>query len=319
MNFCKNNVESFVEAGTSRCNVQPEVAAERPSKGAFSLIEILVTVALLSFIIIGLVLMFNQTRRAFVSSMTQVDVLESGRMATDMIAREIEQLAATSPAGKTNLVNFLVITNANYPATLMAQPLVDPTDLRTNNITQLYFVTRNNQQWNTIGYRLSGADYSSGIGTLYRFSTNNISFTNTAVLAQNNGLPLLFLQNDPTSGSGYWSRVIDGVVDFRVSVFDMKGNKMTNGLTSNITPSGSISLTNSSNGEYLWEQFYGDALPAYVEIELGVLEDRALAHYRALSNLPPPTAWAYLTNHAAQVHIFRQRIPIRDVNPSFYP
>ena len=61
---------------------------------AFSLIEILVTVAILSVIILGLVAMFNQTRRAFTSSMTQVDVLESGRSAADLLSRELEQVSA---------------------------------------------------------------------------------------------------------------------------------------------------------------------------------------------------------------------------------
>src|SRR4029077_21063962 len=59
---------------------------------AFSLIEIMVTIALLSFIVLGLLAMFNQTQKAFRSSMTQVDVLESGRAVTDMIARDVEQM-----------------------------------------------------------------------------------------------------------------------------------------------------------------------------------------------------------------------------------
>jgi hypothetical protein len=43
----------------------------------FSLIEIMVTVGLLTFIILGLLLMFNQTQRAFRTGMTQTDVLGS--------------------------------------------------------------------------------------------------------------------------------------------------------------------------------------------------------------------------------------------------
>ena len=42
---------------------------------AFSLIEIMVTVGLLSFIILGLLAMFNQTQRAFKSSITQIFIL----------------------------------------------------------------------------------------------------------------------------------------------------------------------------------------------------------------------------------------------------
>src|SRR5258708_17594521 len=55
----------------------------------------MVTIALLSFIVLGLLAMFNQTQKAFRSSMTQVDLLEAGRAVTDMMARDIEQLVAT--------------------------------------------------------------------------------------------------------------------------------------------------------------------------------------------------------------------------------
>ena len=39
-------------------------------RAAFSLIEIMITSALLSFIVLGLLAMFNQTQRAFRSGMT---------------------------------------------------------------------------------------------------------------------------------------------------------------------------------------------------------------------------------------------------------
>ena len=62
---------------------------------------------MLAFIILGLVAMFNQTRRAFTSSITQVDVLESGRSAADIVTREMEQIAAASSTN-VNLTNFYV-------------------------------------------------------------------------------------------------------------------------------------------------------------------------------------------------------------------
>src|SRR5437879_197722 len=69
---------------------------------AFSLIEIMVAVALMSFIVLGLLAMFTQTQRAFRASMTQTDVLESGRIATDMIVRELGQMSASDRAYTTN-------------------------------------------------------------------------------------------------------------------------------------------------------------------------------------------------------------------------
>src|SRR5947207_12610645 len=57
-----------------------------PGSPGFSLIEIMVTVSLLTFIILGLLLMFNQTQRAFRTGMTQTDVLEAGRATMDMLS-----------------------------------------------------------------------------------------------------------------------------------------------------------------------------------------------------------------------------------------
>src|SRR5690349_9405531 len=57
------------------------------SRQGFSLIEILVVVALLSVIILGLIAMFHQTQKALLSTTTQVDLLESGRAAADLVVR----------------------------------------------------------------------------------------------------------------------------------------------------------------------------------------------------------------------------------------
>src|SRR5262245_60876643 len=75
----------------------------RRRSGGFSLIEILVTVALLAFIILGLLGMFIQTQKAFRGSMKQTDVLGSGRAVMDMITRELAQMTP-SQMGRT--INF---------------------------------------------------------------------------------------------------------------------------------------------------------------------------------------------------------------------
>jgi len=108
---------------------------------------------------------------------------------------------------------------------------------------------------------------------------------------------------------------VDGVVDFRVRAYSTNGNQFTNGSTQGqafvIVSSGLVP------GDYTYE-FRGGSVPAYVEVELGVVEDRVLAHYNALTNTSgvQTAAQNYLTNHAAQIHIFRQRVPIANVNPA---
>ncbi len=115
---------------------------------AFTLVEILVTVALLSIIILGLYAMFHQTQRAFQSSMTQTDVLEAGRAVTDMLAREAEQVA---PVETTNAYTFATQIIKDVP---LPQPLPGgspATVWRTNYLQDVFLLTRSNQMWIGIG------------------------------------------------------------------------------------------------------------------------------------------------------------------------
>jgi hypothetical protein len=55
----------------------------------------------------------------------------------------------------------------------------------------------------------------------------------------------------------------------------------------------------------------------YGEVELGILEAPALAQLQAYAGTP--NYWNFLTNHAGQVHIFRQRVSIPAADPTAYP
>jgi prepilin-type N-terminal cleavage/methylation domain-containing protein len=271
----------------------------------FSLIEIMVTVTLLAVIILGLVTMFNQTQRAFTTSLNQVDVLEGGRTAADMIAREMEQ---NTPSYYSNVYNFYVIPPQNFIANNYVWPLVNSPDVRTNAMEQLFFLTRYNQQWNAVGFEVEPNSLTNGVGTLYRYSSNNVPLPNLAGQLNN----FLFAASSLSTNTNF-NRIIDGVVDFRIRVFSANGNLII-GRNAALTIT-AITNQNSQN-EYSY-QFRSNAVPAYVEVELGILETRTLERYRSYSN-SPSLALNYLTNHAAQVHIFRQRIPIRAVDTAAY-
>ena len=62
---------------------------------AFSVLELLVAVGLLSLIVLALYAMFDQTQKALHASIGQVDVMEGGRSAMDLIARDLAR--AQSP------------------------------------------------------------------------------------------------------------------------------------------------------------------------------------------------------------------------------
>ena len=128
---------------------------------AFSLIELMTAVSIMLVIIFTLYAMFNQTQKALRANITQVDVLESGRAASEMIGREIEQLAACQLAETTNL--YVAMMPAS-PLTLMDvnQDLKQP-PLRTNILQEFFFLTRQTNKWVGTGYRVMGALGAPGL------------------------------------------------------------------------------------------------------------------------------------------------------------
>ncbi len=282
------------------------------ARDAFSLIEVLVVTGLLSVIIIGLVLMFGQTQRAFKLGTTQVDVLESGRLVSEMMRRELSQMV---PANVVNATNFLVEQSppARYGPPLVpnqyVQDLAGSSFKRANRTQQLLFLTRNNQDWASVGYLVGGT--KNGIGSLYRFEyKTRPSFS-----------PLLhtgFFDFDAANlyrfdlPSTNMSRLIEGVVHFRCLVYDTLGRQLT--ATSIVN---NVSLQLDALGTDPKCAFYSNAVPASVELELGILEEKAAERARSIGDA---TARAnFLAQQASKVHIFRWRVPVRNVDPSAYP
>ena len=74
---------------------------------AFSLIEIMVTVTLLSMIVIGLLAVFSHLQRALRAVNNQTDVLEGARAVVSLVSRDMVQLSAS---GQSNSINFFART-----------------------------------------------------------------------------------------------------------------------------------------------------------------------------------------------------------------
>jgi hypothetical protein len=103
--------------------------------------------------------------------------------------------------------------------------------------------------------------------------------------------------------------VAEGLVHFRVSAYDTNGLPMvfdspiylTNGYPD-------VLMTNDPGTLETRYAFTNAAVPAYVEVEMGVLEPRIVERMQSMSGL---VAYQYFTNHVGSLHLFRQRIPIR--------
>jgi prepilin-type N-terminal cleavage/methylation domain-containing protein len=293
--------------GTARSAVS---IVNRKSKIAngFTLVEVLVVMTLLSLIVLVLMAVFNSTQTAFRAGVTQAGVLESGRAAMDLMAAD---LRAMSPSLDTNngAVNFY----AGFPPGYMplVQPLLAsiPAQSRTNAQERIFILSRQNQTWTGVGYVVANSSQGD-LDSLYRFTaTTNVQSAGDPAAALFN----LFLNSATTN----MSHLMDGVVELTVRDYDLNGVWLTNGYA-NLT---NLTVKNTWFSSPAWGQvgfaMFSNTLPASVQIEMGVIEDRALQRAESLSASPSAQA-SYLQQQAGAVHVFRQRVSIPNVDPSAY-
>jgi len=316
------NCELRTPPGRSDANSSFEI---RPSKfhGAFTLIEVMVVVVLLALIVIALMSVFNITQNAFRASVTQADVMESGRATMDLMAGDLRAMAPSSGQSNnvTGAVNFYAaVTNFASPPSPLIQPMVGGNSTRMNVLENLLILSRGSASgvatWYGVGYAVATNAPSGSLYSLYRFATSHpVAAVDPAFLFNE------FRTNFLTSITN-GSHLMDGVVALTVRAYDVNGGLMTN----NITYSGAQTATNKNvlyfpSGPPALGQIgfamFSNTLPASVEIEMGVLEDRALQRaaslggsYQAQTN--------YLAGCAGQVHVFRQRVSIPNVDPAAY-
>jgi type II secretory pathway pseudopilin PulG len=305
--------------GTPRCGVRIAQRAVptftlHPSpftRSAFTLIEVMVVMVLLSLIVIALMGVFSSTQAAFRASVTQTDVLEGGRATMDLIAGDLRLMSPSDlPTAAGANANFWV-GNYGYPP--LIQPLVGSTTNRANVVENFFVLSRGNLNgvptWFGTGFAvITNPPSGTPLYPLYRFTTNH-------PVAMAGAVSNLFFNdfgrflNAPTN----YSHLIDGVVGLRIHAFDMNGAL----IKTNAQSYGTNSLLNIPDevGYY----FLSNALPASVEIEMATLEDRSLQRAESLPFAPPnDRRTIYLQGQAGKVHLFRQRVTIPKVDPAAY-
>jgi type II secretory pathway pseudopilin PulG len=278
---------------------------------AFSLVEILVVVSLMSLIVLALMAVFSSTQRAFRSAVTQTDVLEGSRAAMDMIASDLRGLTPSYGKYYYGAMNFLVTNNANYSQPL-AQSLPPGNVSRQNLLQQVFILNHQNNIWWGVGYAVA-YNSSGDLYSLYRLQYPFPAGTTDPTTIYTNQVFQNFFLN-PTNGG---SHLLDGVVHFVVRGYDTNGTWIPYGLTGAQTNSLPWTTFFPLLGGEAGFAMYSNNVPAAVELDLGVLEDRALARAESLSqNYTALTN--YLAGQSGNVHVFRQRVTIPNVDPTAY-
>lgn len=312
-----------------------QIQSLRRCSRAFSVIELMLAIALMGVIVYALYSVFNQTQRALRATETSSDVAEKARAIVEMMTREIQQAQPTfsfTRAGTNRLLEINMFGGMEYPPKVQKS---DRTDIqpRTNFLENIFFYTKKTNTWQGVGYRV--VDVRNGVGSLERFETNQFGFR-----PMSNRLSDAFV-NEAITNSTY-HHVADGVIHLAFIPYDRQGYRLGYDTTNKYPGVYSIWRANSTGKNMggrrsdatnvlqanvvLTEApasrpetiqystlfaFKSNAMPAYVDMELALLEPETLTQYYRMLEDQNPNATNFLARQITKVHLFRQRIPIR--------
>ena len=262
-------------------------APEQDSR-AVTLLELLISVSLLMIIVLGLYQMFNKTQQVMRSGVTSTEVQESGRIALDMIRRELEQLtpAATTLSPNPQVTNLFVSDYFSTSGTALTMAL-GTGQVQSNLLQDFFFLVFDPSKdatpfnWSGRGYRVADPGNpllrsSNGVGTLFRYVTNANRFSPA------------FLANYLSGSASLtdFQRVADNVIHLSLRA-------VSNGVPVNAA-SYVFSDTNA---------------PSFLELEIGFMEATAVDQSRA--RLGASAQRVFLETQVNRVHYFKTVIPVR--------
>jgi prepilin-type N-terminal cleavage/methylation domain-containing protein len=297
-------------------------------RSGFSLMEVLVVVSILSMIVLALMSVFSSTQRAFRASVTQTDVLEGGRATMELMASDLRGL---TPSGYAGQVNMMVLANSVSTPQMhyspLAQSLPGSTVLRTNLLNFFFILGRQNNAWTGTGYIVDTTS-ASPLFPLYRYQRAT-SITNPPSVLFND---FFYMVNNYQWTN--MSHLVDGVVHMTVHAYDPHGrwiNEWAGGVYQPYTNAFNLAFqyppAQSIGNGFGEAQFYmyAGTVPASVDLELGVLEDHAIARAESLGIQSPPhppsavpAEWNFLQNQINSLHLFHQRVNIPNVDKTAY-
>jgi hypothetical protein len=261
-----------------------------------TILEMLVSTAMLSFIVLGLTAMLIQTQKAFKTGIKQNTITDSGRSIMDMVTSDLRQM---SDAQNSNRLNFFW----GAPNIAMVTNYENGVAIRTNELNDIFILEHTNTTWIGVGYSVSNYPGTS-VGALYRYETNWTAlapvFTNDLYTQFSNNV--YFNQNFTNA---YWHKVADGVIDLKIRAFDQFGNE------NDYNPYGSyFSYPILANIENPRQYPASNTLPNSVELEFGILEPDTLVQLRGLAGNPAALMNFLSSNAAPKMEVFRQRVTI---------
>lgn len=138
---------------------------------AFTVIELMLGVAIMTLIVFGLYAVFDQTQKALRASVQQVDIFEGARAGISLLQEDLEQAGV---GGVPHRANFYSGVMSNLPPVPLGN-LAGDDRLLWLSAGELYVLQRAGNGWRGVGYWLefdTNTVNSVRVGTLMRYVAN---------------------------------------------------------------------------------------------------------------------------------------------------
>jgi len=216
---------------------------------AFTILELLVAVSVMTLVIYVLYALFNQTQMALRKNASQVDVNEGGRAAMEMIVRELSQMEVSGYPAIIITNNQQVLTYSGsksffsrvtpsesvalrlaYQSDAMP-PVEDPWAIeqgfRTNILQDFTFTSRGDSGFHVTSYRV--IDVDSGVGMLARYRTNGtlrVTAPGQALLNKTEIFNRFYFEPVANTSAEAFEPITDGVIHLRITPYDQLGRPL---------------------------------------------------------------------------------------------
>jgi hypothetical protein len=215
-------------------------------------------------------------------------------------------------------------------------------ELLTTVLQNFLFHVKVGEQWAAIGYWVGPLVTNSterfAVGRLYRYATNVSPVQVRAMAsmrndeAQLNGALTAFKDRDARFGRS--APVVDGIVHLRVIAyradgiplygtnllgverdFDRYKSTLSAAAAADAAFATVVEPVPGESVQYLFSDLSFPQAPAMLEIEMGIIEPQLLKQYTSIAEAQPAEGGRFLARNAGKIHLFRQRIPLRNAPP----
>lgn len=290
---------------------------------AFTLVEMMLVVALTLVIVLTIVKAFDVTQKAFVKSLAQTDLLENGRGTISLISSDLSSIRALEwQDGSGNPRPSILVTNVTTQAMNLDYPTSPGSAAKqTFYFQDLFFMKEFQRHWDAVAYRVA---FTNGVGSLYRLQlhtesrTPDASFFQQALLSENN-FPrnsISTLDYNSLPAVPVVSLMAEGVVHFEINLYNQDGlllETLDNPVVGNQIPPFLAVVRNLGNGvQDVDYSVNAPNIPSFVELVMGVMGPKLREQYANI--LSPELGAEFLQRESGNIQVFRSMFPIRNGN-----